>query len=207
MAVEKLKVQKRRIYDITNVLEGKMNLGIGIIQKGHKNKIKWKGTLSNSQDLQIDQEIGHAKKDLDKLKEENKIIGNKIEKTTDILKKLIISEEYSKYAYINNRDLNKLYNMGQENNILIFLRIPSNDCEIRIPRPDEIENFFGNLKILPGTKEFDDMQNIKNAKYCLFVNGNTDKMKLYYVSNNSEGENSENNEDIKRLCSISIFNN
>jgi transcription factor E2F3 len=33
-----LRVQKRRIYDITNVLEG-----IGLIKKGGKNYIKWNG--------------------------------------------------------------------------------------------------------------------------------------------------------------------
>ena len=37
-AVKHLKVQKRRIYDITNVLEG-----IGYIEKQSKNKIKWVG--------------------------------------------------------------------------------------------------------------------------------------------------------------------
>jgi hypothetical protein len=36
--VGKLAVQKRRIYDITNVLEG-----IGLIQKYKKNKIRWAG--------------------------------------------------------------------------------------------------------------------------------------------------------------------
>jgi transcription factor E2F3 len=37
-AVGKLNVQKRRIYDITNVLEG-----IGLIVKYKKNKIRWNG--------------------------------------------------------------------------------------------------------------------------------------------------------------------
>jgi hypothetical protein len=37
-AVGELCVQKRRIYDITNVLEG-----IGLIVKHKKNKIKWNG--------------------------------------------------------------------------------------------------------------------------------------------------------------------
>lgn len=36
VAVERLAVQKRRIYDITNVLEG-----IGLIKKGGKNHIRW----------------------------------------------------------------------------------------------------------------------------------------------------------------------
>ncbi len=38
-AADELNVQKRRIYDITNVLEG-----IGLIEKTIKNKIRWKGT-------------------------------------------------------------------------------------------------------------------------------------------------------------------
>ncbi len=40
-AADELKVQKRRIYDITNVLEG-----IGLIEKTVKNVIRWKGTQS-----------------------------------------------------------------------------------------------------------------------------------------------------------------
>jgi transcription factor E2F3 len=35
----KLNVHKRRIYDITNVLEG-----IDLMEKTIKNKIRWKGT-------------------------------------------------------------------------------------------------------------------------------------------------------------------
>ena len=42
-AVGELNVQKRRIYDITNVLEG-----IGLIVKYKKNKIKWNGQDSQN---------------------------------------------------------------------------------------------------------------------------------------------------------------
>lgn len=38
VAVQELNVQKRRIYDITNVLEG-----IELIKKGGKNHIRWNG--------------------------------------------------------------------------------------------------------------------------------------------------------------------
>jgi transcription factor E2F3 len=41
-AAEKLHVAKRRIYDITNVLEG-----IGLIEKTIKNKVRWKGSSIN----------------------------------------------------------------------------------------------------------------------------------------------------------------
>ena len=42
-AVKQLEVQKRRIYDITNVLEG-----IGLIEKLRKNNIRWSGPGTNN---------------------------------------------------------------------------------------------------------------------------------------------------------------
>ena len=47
-AVDKLAVQKRRIYDITNVLEG-----IGLISKYKKNKIRWAGDDKQKRSSQI----------------------------------------------------------------------------------------------------------------------------------------------------------
>jgi transcription factor E2F3 len=44
-AATELDVQKRRIYDITNVLEG-----IGLIEKTVKNMIKWKGLVPSEVD-------------------------------------------------------------------------------------------------------------------------------------------------------------
>jgi hypothetical protein len=44
VAVEELSVQKRRIYDITNVLEG-----IGYVEKMSKNCIRWIGNKENEQ--------------------------------------------------------------------------------------------------------------------------------------------------------------
>lgn len=51
IASDKLRVQKRRIYDITNVLEG-----IGLLEKKSKNNIQWKGVqdeyTSNSRETE-----------------------------------------------------------------------------------------------------------------------------------------------------------
>ena len=47
-AATQLGVQKRRIYDITNVLEG-----IGLIEKKSKNNIQWKGMNSNGSDIAV----------------------------------------------------------------------------------------------------------------------------------------------------------
>jgi len=50
-AAEQLAVKKRRIYDITNVLEG-----IGLIEKKSKNNIQWKGYCDTSNMDQLDVE-------------------------------------------------------------------------------------------------------------------------------------------------------
>ena len=55
IAATQLKVQKRRIYDITNVLEG-----IGLIEKTIKNKIRWNGGDIN--DLEMFQNYPNKKK-------------------------------------------------------------------------------------------------------------------------------------------------
>ena len=49
-ATDTLEVQKRRIYDITNVLEG-----IGLIEKRLRNRIRWKG-LSVSRSREVEDE-------------------------------------------------------------------------------------------------------------------------------------------------------
>ena len=57
-----LNVQKRRIYDITNVLEG-----IGYVEKTQKNTIKWVG---GSEDLTIEKDIKEAMTKLNQYTEE-----------------------------------------------------------------------------------------------------------------------------------------
>ena len=79
-AVKVLGVQKRRIYDITNVLEG-----IGLIEKCIKNKIKWRGPsiqersiddlgtpLHMSGSRENETEIQNLQQELERLDEEEK---------------------------------------------------------------------------------------------------------------------------------------
>ena len=79
-AVKVLGVQKRRIYDITNVLEG-----IGLIEKCIKNKIKWRGPTIHEQSIddlaaplhlsgsrENETEIQNLQQELERLDEEEK---------------------------------------------------------------------------------------------------------------------------------------
>ncbi|CAF2034027.1 unnamed protein product, partial [Rotaria magnacalcarata] len=51
--------QKRRIYDITNVLEG-----IGLIEKQSKNTIRWKGAISGDNTVEAYERLHRAQAQL-----------------------------------------------------------------------------------------------------------------------------------------------
>ena len=55
-------MQKRRIYDITNVLEG-----IGLIEKKSKNNIQWKPLAGNGDD-ELSEELDLIKQEIAQLK-------------------------------------------------------------------------------------------------------------------------------------------
>ncbi|KAK2860712.1 hypothetical protein Q7C36_004878 [Tachysurus vachellii] len=59
--------QKRRIYDITNVLEG-----IGLIEKKTKNTIQWKGESSGCQPPEILEQVEHLKAQITELERQER---------------------------------------------------------------------------------------------------------------------------------------
>lgn len=110
LAVQKLHVQKRRIYDITNVLEG-----IGIVRKSGKNHIRWVGEVKHCKSATFnknvaDPELRHQ------LEESEKRLADIVEKAAlldELIAKLkaeqaaAIEEDahYREFAYINPDDL------------------------------------------------------------------------------------------------------
>ncbi|CAH1235695.1 unnamed protein product [Diabrotica balteata] len=88
-----LKVQKRRIYDITNVLEG-----IGILEKKSKNNIQWKGSHGqNSQCVEF-------KKQLQNLDNFENYLDQMIESASNELSKLT----HDRYGYVTYQDLRSI---------------------------------------------------------------------------------------------------
>lgn len=98
IASDKLNVQKRRIYDITNVLEG-----IGILEKKSKNNIQWK--CGNSLLDDSGESITDVEKERDMLEQKENMLDSLISKITDVFKAQV---ENTTHAYVTHHDLKKI---------------------------------------------------------------------------------------------------
>ncbi|XP_039178655.1 transcription factor E2F3 isoform X1 [Crotalus tigris] len=111
-AAEVLKVQKRRIYDITNVLEG-----IHLIKKKSKNNIQWMGcNLSDFGGM-----LAHCQglsKEVAELSQEEKKLDELIQSCSHDLKLLKDSED-RKLAYVRYEDIQEIRSFKDQTVILV----------------------------------------------------------------------------------------
>ena len=106
--VNKLGVKKRRIYDITNVLQG-----IEYLQKSGKNEIIWTKTISNkskSKKKSLIPKKNNNKQKLNKeeLEKEKKELDDDIEKFKAEFNSIAKKVEFEEYGYITLDDIKKL---------------------------------------------------------------------------------------------------
>lgn len=126
-AAETLKVQKRRIYDITNVLEG-----IGIIEKKSKNNIKWRHQADPSR--ASEGEISALQADLEHLSNEEQKLDTEIASLRSKLQELASGEQCSSYAYVTHNDIKNIPELRGDT--LIAIKAPPG-TELEVPNPDE----------------------------------------------------------------------
>lgn len=133
-AVATLKVQKRRIYDIVNVLEG-----IGLVEKCLKNRVKWKGALNIPVDVQTGKEVIQLRKEHKQLQDEERELTQEMEKLQDYFNKTSQSEIYSEYAFVTFDDISKFSSSGDNRakNIIVVKANPGTIMEV--PDPNEVE--------------------------------------------------------------------
>ncbi|CAI5450095.1 unnamed protein product [Caenorhabditis angaria] len=113
-AAEALNVrQKRRIYDITNVLEG-----IGLVEKRSKNMIQWKGgdfmlnakesrKLSGTTDEEI--RIIQLKRDLEKIEKEERLIEKHQRWLVQSMRNVYETEMNHQLGYVLREDIAKIF--------------------------------------------------------------------------------------------------
>jgi hypothetical protein len=181
--VKKLKVKKRRIYDITNVLEG-----IGYIKKLGKNQIKWikadflKENIilnNNNEDSNKINKFLELKKENDKLDLFLKEINLEFEKINE-------KPETKNYAYVTYDDLKNL--ADNNNNKMIAIKAPI-DTSIEIIDNKNIENLKENIdNVCNDNKEI--LDNLKKENQ-IFMESKNGEISVYIIFNN-ERENSIN---------------
>ncbi len=181
--VKKLKVKKRRIYDITNVLEG-----IGYIKKLGKNQIKWIKTdfLNENIILNYNNEDSNKINKFIDLQKENEKLDLFIKEINLEFEKLNEKPETKNYAYVTYDDLKNL--ADNNNNKMIAIKAPI-DTSIEIIDNKNIENLKENIgKICNDNKEI--LDNLKKENQ-IFMESKNGEISVYIIFNN-ERENSIN---------------
>jgi transcription factor E2F3 len=131
-AADTLEVQKRRIYDITNVLEG-----IGLIEKKLKNRIQWKG-LEASRPGEVDESVGSLQSDVEKLSLEERRLDEQIREMQERLRDLSEDENHQKWLFVTEEDIKTLPCF--QNETLIAIKAP-HGTTLEVPDPDEAVDY------------------------------------------------------------------
>jgi len=126
-AAEQLNVQKRRIYDITNVLEG-----IGLIKKTAKNHIQWKGSGSDREVLHREVETESA--ELKRLESEAADLDAQLHLMQGQLRQLSQGKNSCQLAFVTRQDLQEVEN--DENTFFVAIRAPIGTT-LNVPDPTD----------------------------------------------------------------------
>uniref|UniRef100_A0A8C8ARM2 E2F transcription factor 6 n=1 Tax=Otus sunia TaxID=257818 RepID=A0A8C8ARM2_9STRI len=161
----RLGVRKRRVYDITNVLDG-----INLIQKRSKNLIQWVGS-------NLDQVLGkglqqqNLKEELSDLSAMEEALDELIKDCAHQLFELTDDKQNAKLAYVTYQDIRNIQAFQEQ--IVIAIKAPEETkLEIPIPKEDCIEVHVKSTKgpidvylceveqEKPGAKTFEEMDTV-----------------------------------------------
>ncbi|OMO82525.1 hypothetical protein CCACVL1_11927 [Corchorus capsularis] len=131
-AAETLEVQKRRIYDITNVLEG-----IGLIEKKLKNRIHWKG-FDASRPGDADGDVSILQAEIENLSMEEHRLDDQIREMQERLRDLSENQDNQKWLFVTEDDIKALPCF--ENETLIAIKAP-HGTTLEVPDPDEAVDY------------------------------------------------------------------
>ncbi|KAJ8552027.1 hypothetical protein K7X08_028470 [Anisodus acutangulus] len=131
-AADTLEVQKRRIYDITNVLEG-----IGLIEKKLKNRIHWKG-LDVSKPGEADQSVASLQAEVENLTIKEHRLDDQIREMQEKLRDLSEDENNQRWLFVTEDDIKSLPCF--QNETLIAIKAP-HGTTLEVPDPDEAVDY------------------------------------------------------------------
>ncbi|KAM9434455.1 transcription factor E2F3 isoform 1-T2 [Clarias gariepinus] len=130
-AADALNVQKRRLYDITNVLEG-----VRLIKKKSKNNIQWLGSTLPSESgppcplgpLQA------LSREMMALRDEERRLDELIQACTSNVQQMTEEMHNQKYAYVTYQDIRRIKSLQDQT--VIAVKAPS-ETKLEVPDPKE----------------------------------------------------------------------
>lgn len=122
--------QKRRIYDITNVLEG-----IGLIEKKSKNSIQWKGVGPGCNTREIADKLIDLKAELDDLALRERELDQQRVWVQQSIKNVTDDSNNSPMAYVKHEDLCGAF----KGDTLLAIRAPIG-TQLEVPVPEAVLN-------------------------------------------------------------------
>ncbi|XP_051520115.1 transcription factor E2F3-like [Myxocyprinus asiaticus] len=130
-AAVELNVQKRRLYDITNVLEG-----VHLIKKKSKNNIQWLGSSLPSQgELPSLPMSSHSlAREMLELTQEERRLDELIQTCTRNVQQMTQEIHSQKYAYVTYQDILRIKTLKDQT--VIAVKAPS-ETKLEVPDPKE----------------------------------------------------------------------
>ncbi|CAG5012131.1 unnamed protein product [Parnassius apollo] len=116
IATELLAVrQKRRIYDITNVLEG-----IGLIEKRSKNSIQWKGVSPDCNTTDIGERVTLLRRQIGRLEEHEILLDKYLHYIEQSIKNVMDDVDNEALTYVTESDIKQCFKDSQ----VLVLEVP-----------------------------------------------------------------------------------
>ncbi|OCT74857.1 transcription factor E2F5 [Xenopus laevis] len=122
--------QKRRIYDITNVLEG-----IGLIEKKSKNSIQWNGVGAGCNTKEVLDRLRNLKAEIEDLELKEKELDQQKAWLQQSIKNVMDSSENGMYSFVTHEDLCNCFN----GDTLLAIQAPSG-TQLEVPVPEMGQN-------------------------------------------------------------------
>ncbi|XP_010877999.1 transcription factor E2F4 [Esox lucius] len=122
--------QKRRIYDITNVLEG-----IGLIEKKSKNSIQWKGVGPGCNTREIGDRLIELKSELEDLEMRECVLDQQRVWVQQSIKNVTEDSHNLPLAYVKHEDICGCF----KDDTLLAVRAPSG-TQLDVPIPEAVQN-------------------------------------------------------------------
>ncbi|XP_031840830.1 transcription factor E2F5 [Nomia melanderi] len=146
--------QKRRIYDITNVLEG-----IGLIEKKSKNSIQWKGAGPGCNTQEVGEKLTDLKDEIKKLEDHEQLLDIHTQWIQQSIKNIENDLINRKYAYITYEDVKENFS----DDFVLGIQAPP-DTELSVPN------------ILQTSEEEE-----KEINYEMFLKSSSGEIKVYMI--------------------------